>query len=345
MRRNERFGDAGIMKLGICSLWGSDLAAFRTEIRTASDLGYEVVGIGDSPSAWHDLYVSLTLAAADAPNALILPLVTSPFLRHPLVSANALCSLQDVSGGRVALGIATGGSTILAIGRMPATQKEIRAEIAAHKGLFAGEGIEWEGRPVKNLRFPRPVPIYYSAFGPKALALAGELADGVILFAGASHLDQLASRIQAVRAAARAAGRDPAAVDIWVMSYISVRPTREAAINDLLAFIAVNAMALRTPEAIASVPPEYRERLAQFQSQYDPSEHVVVGGRNVAVMQQLGLTDFLANLDTTAGSVGMVTDALRQMQAMGVSTVLAPLPGHGDPHATLHGLKAARDAM
>jgi alkanesulfonate monooxygenase SsuD/methylene tetrahydromethanopterin reductase-like flavin-dependent oxidoreductase (luciferase family) len=333
------------MKLGICSLWGSDLQAFRTEVRTASDLSYDVVGIGDSPAGWHDMNVSLTLAAIDAPNAVIAPMVTSPFLRHPLISANALCSLQDFSAGRVVLGIATGGSTILAIGRMPATQKEIRAEIAAHKALFAGEGIEWEGRSVKKLRFPRKVPIYYSAFGPKALALAGELADGVILFAGGQHLDQLAGKIKAVREAAESAGRDPASVDIWVMSYISVRPTREAAIDDLLAFIAVNAMALRTPEALASVPAAFREKLAFFQSQYDASEHVVVGGRNVALMKELGLTDFLADFDTTAGSVAMVTDVLRQMQDMGVSTVLAPLPGHADPHATLHGLKAARDAM
>jgi len=102
--------------------------------------------------------------------------VTSPFLRHPLAAANALCSIDDLSGGRVALGLATGGSTVLAIGRMPATQLEIRAEFAALKALFAGEPIEWEARPVRPLRFPKPIPIYYSAFGPKALALAGEAA-------------------------------------------------------------------------------------------------------------------------------------------------------------------------
>jgi len=333
------------MKLGTCSLWGTDVAAFRDELRTASDLGYDVIGVGDSPSGWHELYVSLTLAALDAPNAVIAPLVTSPFLRHPLVSANALCSLQDLTGGRVALGLATGGSTILATGRMPATQVEIRAEIAAYKALFAGDSIEWEGRKVKQLRFPRHVPIYYSAFGPKAMTLAGEQADGVILFAGAKHLDHLAARIKFVRAAAEKSGRDPDDVDIWVMSYISVRPTHEQAIADLLAFIAVNAMAFRTPETLALVPEKFRATVLEFQSRYDPSEHVVVGGPNVALMQALGLTEFLADFDTIAGPVSMVSDVLREMEAMGVSTVLAALPGHADPHATLHGLKAARDAM
>src|SRR3546814_5574024 len=95
------------------------------------------------------------------------------------------------------------------IGRPPATQAEIQAEIAALKSLFAGEGVEWLGSPVKPLRFPRPMPIYYSAFGPKALALAGEQADGVILFAGVKQLDRLEQRIAVVRDDAKAVGRDP----------------------------------------------------------------------------------------------------------------------------------------
>ena len=333
------------MKLGICSLWGGDLAAFRSEIRTASDLGYDVIGVGDSPAGWHEMVVSLTLAALDAPRAIIAPLVTSPFMRHPLITANAMCSLHDISGGRAALGFATGGSSVMAIGGMPATQTEIRAEIAALKALFAGEPTTFQGRPVKPLRFPRRIPIYYSAFGPKAMQLAAERADGVILFAGDRHIDRLASKISALREMTLAAGRPADALDIWVMSYLSVRPTRQAAIADLLAFISVNAMALRTPEALASVPDQYHGKVLEFQRRYDPTEHVVVGGANVALMHELGLTEYLSDFDTTAGSVAFVADVLRQMQALGVSAVIAALPGHADPQAALHGLAAARDAM
>src|SRR3546814_12963764 len=114
------------MKLGICSMWGPSLQSFREEVKLASDLGYDLVTIGDSPAGWHELYVSMTLAALDAPTATIAPLVTSPFLRHPLVTANALCSIDDLSGGRVALGLATGGSTVMAIGRPPARSEESR---------------------------------------------------------------------------------------------------------------------------------------------------------------------------------------------------------------------------
>ncbi len=333
------------MKLGICSLWGSSLESFREEVRLASDLGFDLVSVGDSPAGWHELYVSLTLAALEAPGVTIATLVTSPFMRHPLVTAAALSSIDDLSGGRVALGLATGGSTVLAIGRPPATQSEIRAELAALKGLFAGEAIEWQGASVKPPRFARKIPIYYSAFGPKALALAGEQADGVILFAGERHLEALAHRIAAVRDAATSAGRDPAAIDIWVVSYASVRPTRAQAIDDLKAFIVVNGMAIRTPDALAQVPTQFHGKIAQLHARYDPTEHVVVGGRNVALMEELGLTDFLSEFDTLAGPVEAASDMLRKLAALGVSTFIAALPGHAAPLETMRGLAQARSMM
>jgi hypothetical protein len=49
------------MKLGICSMWGNRLDDLRAEVRLASDLGYDLVTLGDFPAGWHDLYVSLTL--------------------------------------------------------------------------------------------------------------------------------------------------------------------------------------------------------------------------------------------------------------------------------------------
>lgn len=333
------------MKLGICSMWGTSLDQFRAEVKLASDLGYDLVSIGDSPAGWHEMVTSLTLAALDAPRARIASLVTSPFMRHPLVAANAFSSLDELSGGRVALGLATGGSTVLAVGRMPATQNEIRAELAAYRALFAGQEIEWEGRPIKALRFARPVPIYYSAFGPKALELAGEQADGVILFAGDQHLDGLAERIAAVRDAATRAGRNADALDIWVTSYISVRPDRQQAIDDLKAFIAVNAMALRTPEALARVPVNVRPLIEAFQTRYDPTEHVVVGGRNVQLMDDMGLTGFLQDFDTIAGPERHVAEVMRRLEAMGVSTLIAALPGHADPLGTIRGLAAARQDL
>ncbi|HVV30495.1 MAG TPA: LLM class flavin-dependent oxidoreductase [Mycobacteriales bacterium] len=334
------------MKLGICANWGEDLDAFRTEIRTAAEHGYQVVGVGDTPAGWHDMHVSLTLAALDAPEATITPMVTSPFLRHPLISASALCSLYDLRGGNVACGLATGGSNVLALGRGRATQSQIRAEFNALRALFAGQSIEWDGRTTSSLRFARDVPIYYSAFGPKAFALAGEQADGAILFTGSEQLDGLRAKIAAVRDAAKGAARDPDDVDIWVISYASVRPTRAEAIADLKAFIAVNALAIgMAPGGLAGVPVEHRSAIEEFNRRYDPSHHVQVDGPAVQMMEELGLTEYLSEFDTSMGDVAEMTTLLRELERMGVSTFIASLPGHADPLTTIRGLAAARDAM
>jgi 5,10-methylenetetrahydromethanopterin reductase len=333
------------MKLGICSMWGTSLDLFRSEVRLAAELDYDLVTVGDSPAGWHEMVTSMTLAALEAPKARIGSLVTSPFMRHPLVAASAFATLDELTGGRAVMGFATGGSTVLAVGRAPATQKEVRAEISALRQLFAGEEIEWEGRPVKSLRFARKVPIFYSAFGPKALAVAAELGDGAILFAGDQSLDALEQRIATLRDAATKAGRDADALEIWVTSYISVREQRQQAIDDLKAFIAVNAMAFRTPETLTMLPDNVRPLVQAFQARYDPSEHVVVGGRNVRLMDEMGLTEFLQDFDTIAGPEDHVAEVMGRLEGMGVSTLIAALPGHADPLSTIRGLAAARKRM
>lgn len=326
------------MKLGVCHMWGDSLEQFRNELRLTRELGYDIVGIGDSPAGWRELYISMTLAALET-DAIISPFVTSPFLRHPLTVASAMSSLQSLSGGRMVLGLATGGSNVMAVGRKPATQKEIREYWNAFSDLVDGKAIEWEGRPVSPLQYPEKTPVYYSAFGPKALKLAGEKADGVIMFTS-MDLDFTARKIQAVKDAAKAAGRDPDAIDIWVTSFCSIRPTREQAIDDLKAFIVVNGMAIRTPELLARVPENLKPALAELQRRYDPTEHVVAGGKNARLLDELGpeLTDYLANFDTVAGTEEEVRGVLDRLEELGVSAFITNMPGHGDREGNMRAL-------
>lgn len=327
------------MKLGICHMWGGDLQQYRKELRLSNELGYDIVGIGDSPAGWRDLYVSLTVAAMETDTAILTPFVTSPFLRHPLVVANALSTLQQLSGGRMTLGLATGGSNVIAVGHHPATQRQIRSYWDALDNLMAGRAAEWEGRPIAPLLHASKTPVYYSAFGPRALQLAGERADGVIMF-GSMDLEDTARKIALVRAGAEKAGRDPAAVDIWVTAFCSVRPTREQAIADLKAFIVVNGMAIRTPETLAMVPESLKPQLFELQQRYDASEHVAVGGRNVQLLDELGpeLTEFLASRDTIAGTPEQVQPVLDGLKDLGVGAFITNMPGHADREGNMRAL-------
>lgn len=327
------------MRLGSCHLWGDDLAEFRNEVRLAGELGFEVIAIGDSPAGWHELYVSMMVAAQEAPRAFITPFVTSPFVRHPLVTANSVCSLADLIGDRVHLGLSTGGSNVMAIGHAPASQRQIRDYLQALQALFAGKTTTYEDRPVSGLRHARRIPVYYSAFGPKALALAGEQADGVITFTN-GDLAELDRKLEIVRAGAQKAGRNPEDIDVWVTAFTSVRNSRAEALDDLRAFIVVNGMAIRTPELLARVPDKYKPALAELHRRYDPTEHVVVGGKNARLLDELGLMEFLGQIDTVAGTPAEVRRILDGLAQRGVSTFIANMPGHADKLGTLRRLSA-----
>src|SRR3546814_15779999 len=61
--------------------WGENLEAYRSDLRLCSDLGYDYIGIGDSPAGWHEMFLSMAIAVEETRMATVVPMVTSPFLR------------------------------------------------------------------------------------------------------------------------------------------------------------------------------------------------------------------------------------------------------------------------
>lgn len=97
-------------------------------------------------------------------------------------------------------------------------------------------------------------------------------------------------------------------------------------------------MAIRTPELLARVPEKYKALLAELHRRYDPTEHVVVGGKNARLLDELGLTEFLGNFDTVAGTAEDIKRILDGLAERGVSTFIANMPGHADKSGTLRRL-------
>jgi alkanesulfonate monooxygenase SsuD/methylene tetrahydromethanopterin reductase-like flavin-dependent oxidoreductase (luciferase family) len=329
------------MKLGIISMWGHDLAGFRDQLRLAEELGFALVGLGDSPVGWHELYVSMTIAALETKSVTLAPMVTTPIGRHPAVAAGAMSTLHDLTGGRVAFGIGTGGSMVKGLGRGLATQAETRPYLQAMRALFAGEPVEWEGNRVTPLAFARPVPIYYSATGPKALAMAGELADGVVLTVG-SALGELDAKIAQVHAGAKAAGRDPASIDIWAYSFCSVRDSRAEALSDISSFLAsTGAHQLKNKIFFDRVPEELKPKILELQRRYDVTQHTVPGGPNGKLVEALGLADYLSGLNSIAGTPEEVAALLAAVKGRGVSRLMVALPGISDRPGTMRRMHEA----
>ena len=330
------------MDLGTVLLWGhsQDVDDFRESARLAEEVGCDVIGIGDSAAGWHDLVVSLTIAGCETKSAKVMSLVTAPHLRHPSIVAGAMCSVDALTGGRAAVGISTGGSALHTIGRKKAHVDELRAYVNTVRCLCNGEPAEWDGLPLKPLKTARPIPIYISADGPKGLQLASELADGVVIQVG-FDLDFVEEKLRRLRAGAEAAGRDFSELDVWGLTYGAVRDSYQEAVKDVTAFLAVNANSLQWKWAMDRVPEEYKGPLRELLTRYDTTEHVIPGGKNARLVEELGLADFLAGYYTVCGRPADIRRAADGLEQAGISCLICALPGNSDPAGTLRRFSAA----
>ncbi|MCW2596701.1 MAG: family class F420-dependent oxidoreductase [Jatrophihabitans sp.] len=177
--------------------------------------GFEYVWTFDSHLLWQEPYVIYSQILARTNRVIVGPMVTNPATRDWTVTASLFATLNEMFGNRTICGIGRGDSAVRVINGKPVTLADLRACIEVIRPLANGGQADYRGN---LLRFPwgadSRLPIWVAAYGPKALALTGEIADGFIL--QLADPDITAWSIAAVRAAAEAAGRDPAAVTICV---------------------------------------------------------------------------------------------------------------------------------
>src|SRR5436190_9780941 len=166
--------------------------------------GFDGAGILDSQMISRDTFVVLGQAAAHTSRLTLFPAVTNPFTRHASVLAGGIQTVEELAPGRVKFVIGTGYTSASTIGRKPATLADMRACIATVKALLAGKTVEFDGAPGR-LPFTsgRNIPVIMAASGFKAIELAAEVADGVLLLVGFNrgivetaleHLDRGAKR-------------------------------------------------------------------------------------------------------------------------------------------------------
>jgi 5,10-methylenetetrahydromethanopterin reductase len=204
--------DPAAMRSGVVLQGVDDPGAFGDLAARVEELGYDALWLTDSSLHARNCWSYLTLAALRTSTVALGTAVTNPLTRHPGITAVAAATVDEVSGGRLVLGMGAGDRPLLALGRQPASVASVRATVAATRALLAGETVTEEAPDFTlddaHLRFPAraDLPIYLSASGPRMLELAGEVADGVILLAGL-HGPCLAWAVAQVDRGAAAAGR------------------------------------------------------------------------------------------------------------------------------------------
>jgi 5,10-methylenetetrahydromethanopterin reductase len=161
------------------------MPALITLVQNIEAAGFDGAGILDSQMIARDTFVILGQAAAHTKRLALFPAVSNPFTRHASVLASSIQTVEEMAPGRIKCVIGTGYSSASTIGRKPATLAEMRACIGAVKALLAGQSVDWSGTPAGlSYASGRRIPVVMAASGPKAMELAGEIADGVLLLIG-----------------------------------------------------------------------------------------------------------------------------------------------------------------
>ncbi len=221
-----------------------------TEVKTLVELsvlaengGFDNIWVTDHYNN-RNPYISLSAIALATKRITIGPGITNPYVINPAWTASAIATLDEVSGGRAALGIGAGdkvtltalgipmGSPIAAVGEM----------IEAVRRLWAGENVTMRGQFLNlngaALRYKpgRRIPIYMGAQGPRMLEMAGRVGDGVLI--NASHPKDFTFATQQIRKGAEAAGRDPAPIDVVACTSFSVDYEAEKARSKAIPVVA-----------------------------------------------------------------------------------------------------------
>lgn len=171
------------MEISCAFATSSDTPA-HTELAEA--LGYRRAWLYDSPALYPDVWMVLARCAERTSRIGLGPGVLVPSLRHPMVNAAAIAELAGLAPGRVAVAIGSGFTGRFTLGKRPMPWRQVADYVRCLRALLAGDTAQWDGATIQMLHLPgfgaqRPieVPILIGADGPKGLAVAAELGDGV----------------------------------------------------------------------------------------------------------------------------------------------------------------------
>jgi 5,10-methylenetetrahydromethanopterin reductase len=306
------------------------LTGFGELCREAEASGFEWLGVADSQSIFHELYVALTLATLNTTRVRLGPVVTNPLTRHLVVTASAIASIDELSKGRAVLGIGSGDSAIYTLGAPPATVAGLEDSIVTLGRLTAGERVKRQARTWQVHRSARRVPIYLAAEGPRTLELAGRVADGVIVGLGLT-LEVIELSLAAIERGARAAGRSLADLDVWWFAKTNVADTRDEAVGPIKMALAASANhAFRFTLDGKGVPADLHQPIRGLQREYNAHHHEIAGAGNAVLTDRWGLTEFLVDRFAIAGTPADCVAQIRRAIAAGarqfITTSFVPDP-------------------
>jgi probable F420-dependent oxidoreductase len=232
----------------------------RTDIRLAEiaeERGFDAVWKGESNST--DPLVLLSGMATRTSRIKLGTAIYHIYGRSPVTLGIQTATLNDLSGGRVLLGLGVANKNIAGWhqGAFGHPLGRIREYVDVVRAVVSGERVDHEGDfyPVQGFRLSwrpsqRDVRIYYAGLGQQMTRLAGKIADGIILnMANPAKVREIVAN---VRAGAVEAGRDPDRIDMCVKVRVAMNPDRELARRKLKQVLTFYNLADHYKDMVAS---------------------------------------------------------------------------------------------
>jgi 5,10-methylenetetrahydromethanopterin reductase len=317
-------------------LFARDLGTVVPIAQLGEQQGFDLIGVGESPSLAYDPYVALTLAALNTSRIRLGTLVTNPQTRHPFIIANQAASLSQLIPGRSFLGLGVGNSGVRHAGARPATIRHLAEAIGMTRCLLAGEAVESDGAKLTLRIAPdTPPPILLAGSGPKSLRLAGQVADVAFISVGAATR-VVSEGLRWVREGAASAGRNSRVVECWAYVDGAVATERSQALDEVKGAAVSRAAILFSGAAAERLPPPIREKTGHLLSRYDYGQHLMPGrNANYRLAEQLGIADYLLETLTIAGSPKDCLRQIENLREVGIENVCFNLTTAADFQASL----------
>jgi len=318
-----------MLSFGVTVLPDPPYKRFVELLALAESHGFEYGWTYDSHVLWQESLPLLTLAAQATTTMKLGHCVTNPGTREPTVLASAYATLHDISDGRMAMGIGRGDSAVRYIGEAPVKVAEFERRLGMIKEFMNGRPVQWNEKELQ-LKWVRPelpeIPMWVAGYGPKALAVAGRVGDGVVIqLADPAIITWI---MDTARAAAEKAGRDPAALKCIVSapSHVSgdIADAREQ-VRWFPAMVSNHVVDLigRYGDAGDSVPTALTDYV-KARKFYDYNDHSRVGAAHGEFV-----TDEICDRFCVLGTPEQATAKLKELEAIGVDQFNVYLMTHG----------------
>ncbi len=317
-----------MLSFGVTVLPDPPFARMIELMQLAERHGFEYAWTYDSHILWQESYATLPLAAAQTEKIKLGHFVTNPGIRDATITASWYATMQDISDGRMVMGIGRGDSSRRVVGLKPVKVAEFEARCSMIKDLMNGRKVDWNEKDLQLtwVREELPhVPMWIAGYGPRALGVAGRVGDGVII--------QLADPViiqwimDTARKAAEEAGRDPSELKciVGAPSHVSedIADAREQS-RWFPAMVSNHVMDLIERYGEDSEIPNDLTDFVKARKFYDYKDHSRVGAKHGEFV-----TDEIVDRFCVLGTAEACAAKLKELEAVGVDQFNIYLMTHG----------------